>query len=43
MINVKQQHKLKHTAIEVLAGEGKEDRLRSGSYRGLREAETQSR
>jgi polyferredoxin len=39
LINVKQKHLLPHTAIEVLAGDGREDRLRRGSYIALREKE----
>ncbi len=35
-INVKVKHLLKHGAIQVLAGEGKEDRIMSGSYIALR-------
>jgi len=34
-INVKVKHLLKHSAIQVLAGEGKEDRIVSGSYIAL--------
>jgi len=37
MINVKQKHLVGRTAIEILAGEGREDRLRSGSYIALRQ------
>ena len=40
-INVKEQHLLTQSAIIIEAGEGKEDRLMSGSYRALREAESQ--
>ena len=37
MINVKQKHLLGRTAIEIFAGEGRENRLRSGSYVALRQ------
>ncbi|MCY2953500.1 MAG: 4Fe-4S ferredoxin, partial [Planctomycetota bacterium] len=37
MIHVKQKHLLGRTAIEILAGDGREDRLRSGSYIALRQ------
>lgn len=43
MINVKQKRLLADTAIEVVAGEGREDRLRSGSYVALREKERAER
>ena len=43
VINVKQKHLLDHTAIEVFAGEGREDRLHSGSYLALREKERADR
>jgi ferredoxin len=36
-INVKAEKRLRVAAIRVVAGEGKEDRLRSGSYVALRE------
>ncbi len=39
IINVKQKKLLALTAIEVVAGPGKEDRLSRGSYLALREAE----
>jgi len=39
IINVKQKHLLQRTAIEIFAGDGKEDRLRSGSYIALRQRE----
>jgi len=42
-INVKSKHLLAHSAIVVEAGEGKEDRLTSGSYVALREAEARQR
>jgi ferredoxin len=38
-INVGQEGRLTQSAIRVEAGEGKEDRLRTGSYLALREAE----
>jgi ferredoxin len=38
-INVERSRLLTRSAIFVEAGEGKEDRLRNGSYRALREAE----
>jgi ferredoxin len=38
-INVLQRHLLRATAIRVVAGPGREDRLTRGSYRALREAE----
>ncbi len=38
-INVKQKHLLDHSAIVVEAGDGKEDRLMTGSYVKLRQAE----
>lgn len=37
-INVKSKNLLDHSAIRVVAGTGKEDRIMSGSYRALREA-----
>jgi NAD-dependent dihydropyrimidine dehydrogenase PreA subunit len=42
-INVKERHLLIQSAVIVEAGDGKEDRLMSGSYRALREAESQER
>jgi len=42
-INVVQKRLLKETAIRVEAGPGKEDRLRTGSYRALREREREAR
>lgn len=41
--NVRQQALLARSAIRVEAGEGREDRLRSGSYRALRQAEEERR
>ena len=38
-INVRQKHLLGESAIVVLAGDGREDRLRRGSYLALREKE----
>lgn len=38
-INVQQKSLLTRSAIRIRTGEGKEDRLRSGSYRALRQAE----
>ncbi len=43
VINVLARGELAEAAIRVAAGEGKEDRLRSGSYIALREAETELR
>jgi NAD-dependent dihydropyrimidine dehydrogenase PreA subunit len=42
-INVLDKHLLKESAIIIRAGEGKEDRLHSGSYIALREAEEKAR
>jgi ferredoxin len=42
-INVLDKHLLPESAIIIRAGEGKEDRLASGSYLALRAAEEQSR
>lgn len=42
-INVQEKRLLTRSAIHVEAGKGKEDRLRSGSYRALREAERTQR
>lgn len=42
-INVLDKHLLTESAIIIRAGEGKEDRLRAGSYVALREAETKAR
>ncbi|NQT88031.1 4Fe-4S binding protein [bacterium] len=42
-INVKQKHALAASAIVVEAGEGKEDRIRTGSYLALRETEQRHR
>jgi MauM/NapG family ferredoxin protein len=42
-VNVKQKHVLAGSAIVVEAGEGKEDRIRSGSYLALRRAEQRER
>lgn len=42
-INVKQKKLLSRTAIEVLAGGGREDRLHDGSYRALRAEEERRR
>jgi ferredoxin len=42
-INVKSKHLLTESAIQVEAGEGKEDRLASGSYLALREEERLAR
>ena len=42
-INVKVKHLLKHSAIQVLAGEGKEDRIMSGSYIALRNERARQR
>jgi NAD-dependent dihydropyrimidine dehydrogenase PreA subunit len=42
-INVKQKPLLDQSAIIVLAGPGREDRLMHGSYRALREREEQQR
>jgi ferredoxin len=42
-VNVKQKHLLGQSAIIVEAGEGKEDRLMSGSYLALRQAEQEKR
>lgn len=38
-INVKEKRSLSESAVQIVAGAGKEDRLVSGSYRALREAE----
>ncbi len=37
IINAKEKHLLKETAIEVIAGPGKEDRIMTGSYLALRQ------
>lgn len=42
-LNVKTNHLLKESAIAVEAGPGKEDRIMSGSYVALREAEARQR
>jgi len=42
-INANEKRLLKQTAIRIEAGEGKEDRLTSGSYVALREAEEKRR
>jgi ferredoxin len=42
-INVAEKGLLKESAIIIRAGEGKEDRLLSGSYQELRDAETRQR
>lgn len=42
-INVVQKRLLDNTAIHVVAGSGKEDRLTRGSYLALREAERRSK
>ncbi len=42
-INVLDKHLLNESAIIIRAGEGKEDRLHSGSYIALRTAEEQER
>lgn len=42
-INVKEKHLLSKSAIIVEAGEGKEDRLMSGSYIALRQQDVQTR
>lgn len=42
-INALHDHKLEESAIAVRAGEGREDRMMSGSYRELRDRETQQR
>jgi ferredoxin len=39
VINVREKKLLKQTAILIMAGEGREDRLRRGSYLALREQE----
>jgi NAD-dependent dihydropyrimidine dehydrogenase PreA subunit len=39
VINVKEEKKIAWTAIEIFAGEGREDRLMTGSYKALREKE----
>ncbi|MEK7414250.1 MAG: 4Fe-4S binding protein [Planctomycetota bacterium] len=39
VINLKEKHLLGETAIKIVAGPGKEDRLTTGSYLALREAE----
>ena len=42
-INVKSQERLDESAITIVAGPGKEDRLRSGSYVRLRQQEQRAR
>ncbi len=42
-INVKKKHLLSESAIQIQAGPDKEDRIRSGSYIALREAEERQR
>jgi polyferredoxin len=42
-INVKAEKRLPHSAIRVVAGEGKEDRVPSGSYIALREERARQR
>jgi Fe-S-cluster-containing dehydrogenase component len=42
-INVAEKHLLKKSAIIIEAGEGREDRLMTGSYIKLREAEAARR
>ncbi len=42
-INVLAKNLLAESAIRVVAGEGKEDRLRGGSYRALREEEQKAK
>jgi NAD-dependent dihydropyrimidine dehydrogenase PreA subunit len=42
-INVHERHALAESAIEIQAGEGKEDRLMHGSYLALRQAEQRQR
>jgi hypothetical protein len=43
VINVKEKKKLAWTAIEIFAGEGREDRLMTGSYKALRDKERNQR
>lgn len=43
VINVKEKKKLTWTAVEIFAGEGREDRLMNGSYKALREKERHQR
>jgi len=42
-INVKEKHLLADSAVRIEAGDGKEDRLMSGSYAALREQEQRER
>ena len=42
-INVKAKHTISESAIVIEAGPGKEDRMMTGSYRGLREEEAMQR
>ena len=42
-VNVREKHLLAETAIQLVAGVGKEDRMTSGSYIALREEERRKR
>jgi hypothetical protein len=42
-INVKAKKLLSHSAVQVMAGEGKEDRIMAGSYIALRSERAKQR